>query len=42
MVYALKMFQLDQFQNGRLAAIIDFNMCNIFKTVPDSLTKYAV
>ena len=22
-------FQLDQIQNGRLAAIIDFNICNI-------------
>ena len=25
--------QLDQIQNDRLVAIIDFNMCNIYKTV---------
>ena len=28
--------QLDQIQNGRPAAISDFNMCNNWKTVPDS------
>ena len=30
--------QLDQIQNGRLSAIIDYNMHNIWKTVPDSWT----
>ena len=29
-------FQLDQIQNGRLEVIIDINMDNIGKTVPDS------
>ena len=28
--------QLDKIKNGRLAAIIDFSMHNILKTVPDS------
>ena len=28
--------QLDQIQNGRPAATFDFNMCNNWKTVPDS------
>ena len=32
----LLIFQLDQIQNGRLVAIIDFNMRNILETVPDS------
>ena len=31
-----KTFQLDKIKNGRLAAIIDFNMRNIWKTVPGS------
>ena len=31
-------FQLYQIQNGQLAAIIDFNMRNIGKTVPDMWT----
>ena len=31
-----KKIQLDQIKNCQLAAIIDFNMCNIWKTVPDS------
>ena len=29
-------FQLDQIQTGRLSAIINFNMRNICKTMPDS------
>ena len=28
--------QLDEIQNGRLAAIIDLNMRDIWKTVPNS------
>ena len=28
--------QLDQIHNGQLDAVIDFNMGNIWKTVPDS------
>ena len=28
--------ELDQIQNGWLAAIINFNTCNIWNTVPDS------
>ena len=28
--------QLDQIKNGRISAIIDFDMHNIWKTVPDS------
>ena len=31
-------FQLDQIQNGRLAAIINFNMPDTGQTVPDALT----
>ena len=31
-------FQLYQIQNGRLVAIIVFNMSNIWKMVPDSYT----
>ena len=30
--------QLEEFLNGRLAAIIDINMRNILKTVPGSWT----
>ena len=28
--------QLEQIQNGRLVVIIDFNMRNIWQTLPDS------
>ena len=31
-------FQLDQIQNGQFAAIIDFNMHNIWKTMRGSWT----
>ena len=31
-----KNFQLDQIQNGRLSAIINFNMPDTRQTVPDS------
>ena len=29
-------FQLDQIENGQLSAIINFNMPDTWKTVPDS------
>ena len=32
----LKHFKLDQIQKGRLLAIINFKMSDIWKTVPDS------
>ena len=37
-MHALERCQLDQFQHDKLADItcIDFNMPNIWKTVPDS------
>ena len=31
----LERFQLDLIRNGRLAANIDLNMCNILKNVPE-------
>ena len=31
-------FQVDQIQNGRLSAIINFNMPDIWQTVPDNYT----
>ena len=34
--YILKTFQLDQFQNCRLSAIINFKMSDIWQTLPDS------
>ena len=33
--FRIEKFQLDEIQNGRLAAVIDFNLRNIWKTVPD-------
>ena len=35
-IYALKKSQHDQIQNSRLSAIINFNMLDIWQTVPDS------
>ena len=38
----LDKFQLDKISNERLAAIIDFSMRNIGKTVPDRYTIYII
>ena len=32
----MKKFNLIKIQNGRVAATFDINMCNNWKTVPDS------
>ena len=38
--FTLQKYQLDQIQNGQLAVTIDFNIRDIYKTVPDSYIIY--